>query len=172
MDIKIVDEPYILGLSGKSLDLFQDLMFEEILWDSQVRVDYGGSCEKTVPLELPVRIRRSLRIGEQSANLDTQIDYELIYQQDTGKITSAHIQDMQNLLVIDDCDLDVWSIDDELSHLSVSERDFLKERLQETGDSVQCTIEEVMSFLTQLYLTPLKDKIQNKIREIVGYEHV
>ena len=55
MNFEILSKTKVVGLKEDSLTSFQNFMFENIAWDSQVRADYYQSNKNTVLLELPVR---------------------------------------------------------------------------------------------------------------------
>lgn len=107
MNFKILSKTKVVGLQEDSLTSFQNFMFENIAWDSQVRADYYQSNKNTVLLELPVRLRRDIQIENINGALDALVDFELIYKQDQGKLVSSLVVDTQYLLCINDQDIDL-----------------------------------------------------------------
>lgn len=106
MNFEILSKTKVVGLQEDSLTSFQNFMLENIAWDSQVRADYYQSNKNTVLLELPVRLRRDIQIENINGALDAQVNFELIYKQDQGKLVSSLVVDTQYLLCIDDQDID------------------------------------------------------------------
>lgn len=102
MNFEILSKTKVVGLQEDSLTSFQNFMFENIAWDSQVRADYYQSNKNTVLLELPVRLRRDIQIENINGALDALVDFELIYKQDQGKLVSSLVVDTQYLLCIKD----------------------------------------------------------------------
>lgn len=50
MNFEILSKTKVVGLQEDSLTSFQNFMFENIAWDSQVRADYYQSNKNTVLL--------------------------------------------------------------------------------------------------------------------------
>jgi hypothetical protein len=172
MNFEILSKTKVVGLQENSLTSFQNFMLENIAWDSQVRADYYQSNKNTVLLELPVRLRRDIQIENINGALDALVDFELIYKQDQGKLVSSLVVDTQYLLCINDQDIDLWSIDSELSFLQEADRNHLKKLMRHCDDRFHAWMREIKSYFNRLTVQPLHLDMQIKIRKIVGYTAV
>ncbi|WP_180190241.1 hypothetical protein [Acinetobacter sp. YH01009] len=172
MNIDILGKTHIVGLNEHSLQGFQSLMLNNINWDSQVKADHGQSKKNTVLLELPIVIRRDIQIEKLKAGLDTQIDFELVYQQDIGKLTSSLALDTLYLLSIDDHEVDLWSVDSELVFLPESDRNQLKHLMRNCDELFHIWVREIKNYLNRLTDKPLNTEFQDKVRNIVGYSNL
>ena len=169
MNINILGKTHIVGLDEQSLKGFQALMLKNINWDSQVKADHGKSKKNTVLLELSIVIRRDIQIEDLKGGLDTQIDFELVYQQDIGKLTSSLALDTLYLLSIDDQEIDLWSVDSELLFLPDSDRNKLKHLMRNCDDLFHVWVREIKNYLNRLTEKSLSAELQNKVSEIVGF---
>lgn len=172
MNINVLGKTHIVGLEEQSLKGFQTFMFNNIDWESQVKFDHGQSKKNTVLLELSVVIRRDVEIESLRGGLDTQIDFELVYQQDIGKLTSSLALDTLYLLSIDEQEVDLWSIDQELVFLPDEDRNRLKHLMRNCDDLFHIWVREIKNYLYRLTEKQLSTELQNKVREIVGFPNL
>lgn len=168
MKIEVLGKTHVVGLEDHSLRSFQDLMDSTIAWDKQVKAEYGASYKNTLLLELPIRIRRFIRIEELDANLDTQIDFELIYQQDINRLTSSLAQGTQYFLSVQGQEIDMRSIDTDLLFLDSRDRNNLKHLMRNCDEIFYAWVREVKTYLQRLTEQQLCEKLQSKIKSIVG----
>jgi len=172
MKLEVLSKTKVVGLKEDSLRSFQNFMLENIAWDSQVRADYYQTNKNTVLLELPVRLRREIQIENINGALDAQVDFELVYKQDQGKLISSLVVDTQYLLSIENQDIDLWSIDSQLGFLQEADRTHLKKLMRNCDDRFHAWMREIKSYFNRLTVQPLHIDMQTKIREIVGFTAV
>ncbi len=114
---------------------------------SQIRILYCWSYQ--------VRLRRDIQIENINGALDALVDFELIYKQDQGKLVSSLVVDTQYLLCINDQDIDLWSIDSELSFLQEADRNHLKKLMRHCDDRFHAWMREIKSYFNRLTVQPL-----------------
>lgn len=172
MNVHILGKTHVVGLNELSLQGFQSLMLKNINWESQVKSDHGQTQKNTVLLEFPIVIRRDIQIENLKGGLDTQIDFELVYQQDIGKLTSSLALDTLYLLSIDDHEIDLGSVDSELLFLPESDRNNLKHLMRNCDDLFHVWVRKIKDYLNCLTDKPLNTEFQHKVRNIVGYSNI
>lgn len=167
--VQITGTTKINGLNELTLASFQEYLYQEaIQWDSQVLADFGSSFKNLVNLEASIIIHKPISIGGIEAQTETQIDFELLYLQSTGKLISALAIDTAHNITIGDATLDLVSIDSILANIPENDRTQIKSLMRTSDERTHVLITEVKRYFNYMTENQISEKIQNKITDIVG----